>query len=360
MYEEFDLKDVLSIQVDQDRVERLKKLTRLDIPEDTPEIVKDFILRQQIESVNIQYARFLAGIKVTKEDVEEVLEGAIDIHAHGGSEPFERLALEDEVVKDFTKAKMRAVVFKTWYTPSASRIALINKTYNEWLTRQEEEYNPLKVFGGITLNYSVGGINPKAVEKCLGFPGFKYVWMPMVDSYHHHRVVYDDYSGTGIRILDDNRKPLPELVEILKIAADRDLIIASGHYPYEDTLVLMEEAKKMGVKRMELVHPAHIHSKLTIKQMKEFAAEGVKVMLSGLGMTAYPLHETGPVYAARIVNEVGADNVVFGSDYGQIHNPPHIVAVRWVIQLLLAYGISKEEVKKVMQITPAKHLGLND
>jgi len=33
----------------------------------------------------------------------------------------------------------------------------------------------------------------------------KYIWMPMVDSYHHRRVVVDDWSGYGLSFLDERR-----------------------------------------------------------------------------------------------------------------------------------------------------------
>ena len=54
----------------------------------------------------------------------------------------------------------------------------------------------------------------------------KYVWMPMVDSYHHRRVVYDDWSGFGLNFLDENRKVVPAVQEILRIIADNDLVLA--------------------------------------------------------------------------------------------------------------------------------------
>ncbi len=353
--DDMSFEKVLAIKVDPERIERVRKLVRFDIP-DLSEEVKNFLISQQLQFVNIQYARFMAGVKFTQRDVKELLEGAIDCHAHGGSDPFDRLLLEDEVAFDYSRAKMRAVVFKTWFTPSASRIPLVRKYLDQWA--EEKGIQPVQVFGGITLNASVGGINPDAVRRCLGFPGFKYVWMPMVDSYHHRRLVYDDWSGKGIKLLDDGGKVLSPLTEVLKIAADNDLIVASGHYPYTDTKAMLEEAKRVGVKRMEIIHPAHIHSKTLISEMKEAASEGVKLMLSGLGTTAFPLHETGPVYAAKMIKEVGADHFVYGSDYGQIHNPSHLIGTEWTIKLLLAYGATREEIKKIFQTTPAKHLGL--
>lgn len=350
------LDEILDIEVDEDRIERLKKLVTFDIP-DLSEDVERFLIKQQIQFVNIQYARFLAGVKFSEADVDALMENGVDCHAHGGSDPFNRLLLEDDIAIDYSKAKMRAVVFKTWFTPSASRNQLVQKYLDRWA--DEHEMRPVQIFGGITLNEPVGGINPNAVKRCLGFPGFKYVWMPMVDSYHHKRVVFDDWSGRGLRLLDDDGKILPELTEVLKIAADNDLVVGTGHFPYEpDHRTMLEEAKRVGVKRLEIIHPAHIHCKTTIAQMQEAASEGVKLMLSGLGTTAFPLHETGPVYAVKMIKEVGAENIVYGSDYGQIHNPPHVVGTRWMIKLLLSYGAPMEDVRKVMQETPVKHLGL--
>jgi len=89
-----------------------------------------------------------AGVKFTQADVKEILEGAIDCHAHGGSDPFDRLLLEDEIAIDYSRVKMRALVIKTWFTPSASRIPLVRKYLDKWA--QETGMKPAEVYGGIT------------------------------------------------------------------------------------------------------------------------------------------------------------------------------------------------------------------
>src|SRR5581483_11908475 len=157
----------------------------------------------------------------------------------------------------------------------------------------------------------------------------------------------------------EHRRVLPVVQDILRIIAANDLVLASGHYPYEDTAILVEEARRIGVNRIEIIHPAHIHSKHTIEEMKLQAERGAKLMLSGLGAMAFPLHESGPLYAARIVKEVGAENLLYGSDFGQLQNFPHVVANRWMIKLLLAYGCSKEEIRTVFQVTGCKLLGID-
>lgn len=353
--EGLSLNEILAIEVPDDRVNRLKELTHPDEP--LSDEVHTWVARKQVQWANIQYARFLSGAKYTEQDVDDILTNAIDIHAHGGSDPFERLMLEDDLAYDYTDAGMRAMVIKTWYTPSASRNALVQKLVDRYA--KDRGLTPVRCFGGVTLNYSQGGLNPEAVKKCLGFPGMKYVWMPMVDSYHHRQVVYDDTSGHGIRLLDDKGRVLPELQEIIKIVAENDLVLACGHYPFEDTYRLFQDARDAGVNHMEVVHPAHIHSKHSIEQMQLQAELGVKLMLSGLGAEAFPLHESGPLYAARQIKEVGAENCVYGSDYGQLQNFPHIVGTRWMIKLLFSYGCTKEELYKVFQVAPAAHLGMD-
>ena len=356
MADGLDLKDILNIKVSPERVDRLIEVTRPDV-EASDEVLR-YLVEQSAQYVNIQYMRFQSGAKFSEADVDDLMAGAIDIHAHGGSDPIERIMLEDDMAIEASKAGMRAMVIKTWYTPSASRLPIVRKTLDKW--SQETGIKPVELFGGITLQESVGGLNPEAVRRCLAFPGMKYVWMPMTDSYHHRKVVYDDQTGAGLHILtDDGKRVLPALREILKIAAQNNLTIASGHYPHKETKVLAEEASAAGVKRVEVIHPAHIHSKNSMEEMKILARTGAKLMLSGLGTTAFPLHESGPVYAVRMIKELGPENVVYGSDYGQIHNLPHVYGTRWMIKLLLAYGASKDEIRKVFKETPAEHLGLD-
>ena len=349
---EFDLAALLSVDADPERVEELMKLVEIDLP-DLSDEVKRHLLKQQVEMFNIEYGRYAAGTKITDEMIEKLMKDSIDTHVHGGSEPFERRLLEDEIAIDATRAGMKAVVIKTWYTPSASRNKLVQKIVDRWA--EEHEMRPVQVFGGVTLNLSVGGLNPESVLKCLGFPRFKYVWMPMSDSYYHQLITFNR-KDRGIRILTENGKVVPELKEILRIIADNDLILASGHYPYRETAVLMEEAKKMGVKRMEVVHPTLIHSKHTLAEMKELGSEGVKLGLMGIASVNVRFVE-GIRWLFRVVKEL-SDHMVWGSDSGQIQNPTNIEGQRWMIRVLLAYGITKEEITRIFKTNPAEHLGI--
>ena len=147
--ENLPLSEILKVSVSDERVERLKKLTSIDAEGVTDEVFT-WLVRQQATWANIQYTRFLAGAKFTEQDVDELLVDAIDCHAHGGSDPMERLLLEDDIGIDYTEAGMRAMVVKTWYTPSASRNALVQKIVNRHA--EARGLRPVLCYGGVVLN----------------------------------------------------------------------------------------------------------------------------------------------------------------------------------------------------------------
>ena len=62
--EDASFERILTIKVDPARIERVKRLVRFDIADLTEE-VKDFLISQQLQFVNIQYARFMVGVKFT-------------------------------------------------------------------------------------------------------------------------------------------------------------------------------------------------------------------------------------------------------------------------------------------------------
>ncbi len=348
------LEQILAIQPSDERVARLRGLLQIDEPDMTPEIY-DWLLRREARTISIMYNQILAGVQITEDQIDRLLINAVDTHVHGASDPMERLLYEDDIAIDFMQAGMRALVVKTWYTPSASRNGLLHRAIERYA--ETHGLRPVQCFGGITLNYSVGGFNVDAVKKCLGFPGMKYVWMPMVDSYQHRRLVYDDWSGYGLKYTDDHYRIIPEVKEILRVIADNDLVLATGHYGYEDSAALIEEARRLGVDRIEIIHPTVHHSRHTIEQMKAQVARGAKIGFMSKGLVTFPQYND-PLYSAKMIKEVGAKNFVHGGDWGQIQNVPHLVGIRWAIKILLAFGISEAEVLAIFRDSPAELLGL--
>jgi hypothetical protein len=348
------LDDLLNYEAPPERIEEMMRLIPLDLPSDVGDEVKRYLFKQVIEMMQLEYGRYENKTRVTEALVASLLDGSIDTHVHGASDPFERSQYEDDIGINATRAKMRAIVIKTWYSPSASRTGLVQRAVDRWAEANGME--PTQIYGGVTLNASTGGINPEAVRKCLGFPRFKYVWMPMADSYWHQQVVFGR-KNVGVRFLAEHGKLVPGMVEILRIIADNDLVLACGHYPFEDEAILFEEAKHLGVKHMEAVHPTLIHSKHTISQMKQLADEGVMLGLMGIASMNIRFIEGFKWYIQAIKALSGS--IVLGTDSGQIQNPSHLDGLRWLAKVLIAYGVTPEEVERMFKINPMRHLDIH-
>ena len=107
--------------------------------------------------------------------------GAVDLHCHPYPDLFPRLADDFDIVRAARDAGMKAIVLKCHHENTVSRAYLVQRVMPG-----------IRVYGGVVLNYYVGGINAAAVEAALRLGG-KEVWMPTVDAGYHAQV----HGGTG-------------------------------------------------------------------------------------------------------------------------------------------------------------------
>src|SRR6266699_1401346 len=103
------------------------------------------------------------------------LNGVVDIHVHSDPDSLPRSIDAIDAAKLARARGIRALVLKNHYEPTASLAYLVRK-----------EVPGIELFGGISLDLTVGGVNPAAVEwmtKVKGGYG-RVVWMPTFDSEH--------------------------------------------------------------------------------------------------------------------------------------------------------------------------------
>ena len=83
----------------------------------------------------------------------QTLEGAVDLHAHAAPDGTPRKLDALELARIAKASVMRAIFIKNHYEPTASLAFLVRKVVPG-----------IEVFGGISLDLTVGGVNPAAVE----------------------------------------------------------------------------------------------------------------------------------------------------------------------------------------------------
>src|SRR4030095_3208817 len=130
---------------------------------------------------------------------DPVLREATARHAPHGPDAYARQWDACEVVKLAKERGMRAVVLKNHWTETAGLAWLIRKYGAQGI----------EVFGSVTLDTPVGGVNPMAVRYMADVEGTwgRIVWMPTHDS--EHEVNYDKETRAKA-IVSRNGKLMPE------------------------------------------------------------------------------------------------------------------------------------------------------
>ena len=292
----------------------------------------------------------------------DLLKKSIDVHVHVGPSVFPRLMDSIEAAEAAKAAGMRGLVLKHHHISTMDRSYLAGKVVPD-----------IEVYGGITLNYAAGGINPFAVDSAIKL-GAKFVWMPTVDA-HNHLVHFGELGKYGSK-LDYKKPPLYENAEgisihkndgafdpnigiILESIAEADVALATSHLSINESKVLVEEALKRGVKKIVVTHIGFVTAALSIPDQKWMAKRGVLLELCYSSLSpAWRCISIEKVVEA--INEVGAEHYILSSDLGQVHNPPPPEGFRIYISLLLENGIGPDELRIMTKENPERILGLNE
>lgn len=291
---------------------------------------------------------------ITEDEVLELLDGAVDIHVHASPDPEIDVGWDQiEISKRATDIGLGAVVFKAHTIPTAATVFYVQKVIDQYGCDIGKK--PAKVFGGVTLNYCQGGLNPEAVQMCADLGG-KVVWLPSHSSAHHKRVMGEP---GGIELLDDNDKPVPELYEIFKIIAENDMILDPCHAGTKQRFVIIREAKKIGVKKIMITHPNWNVTKATHEQMAEMGNMGAYIGLFMYGdVPNFNNPNCDPYEMFEVIKKVGPEHIVLASDLGTVINMPPWEGMKLFVRILLANGVSKGDIKKMCKDNSASLLGL--
>ncbi|HSR13907.1 MAG TPA: DUF6282 family protein [Thermodesulfobacteriota bacterium] len=308
---------------------------------------QDPALKAAYGAVPAGYTRLTAP-RFDVERVWKLIDGAVDTHIHPGTDAYNaRVYDELEIAIQACNAGMKAVVYKAHSMPSGRSAYFVQKAADEWAARNNRK--KIDVRGGVMLNDAVGGLNPEAVLTSYRI-GAKHVWLPNKDSSFHHKLY--GMPG-GIEMLDGDGHILTKLREILALVAEGDMVLSLSHQSVKERFVIIEEARKMGVKRIEVGHPLAIMAKMTVEQMKTAAEMGAY-----LGM--YPANFESLVWSweafMETVRVVGPDHIVVGTDCGHFAFPTPLEALRLFITGMLTRGIPDRDVEKMVKTNAMKLL----
>lgn len=279
----------------------------------------------------------------------KLMDGAIDLHIHGAPDAYSpRTGDELEFAIQACQAGMGAVVFKSASEAGSRSAWIVQKVVNQWA--DEHNKRRIDVFGGVVLNYAVGGLNPEAVFVSARLGG-RYAWMPNLDASHQYKLW--DKPG-GIDVLDEKGNMVPILKEVFSLIAEADMVLGLCHQSVEERLVLIDEAKKAGIERIEVAHANSPGGNgMPVEEQKIAAEKGAYLGLYCWGVGG-PLFDMDK--ALKIIKVVGPDHLVVGTDVGNIREVMPVDAIRTFITRLLIAGVPDEDVEKMVKINSRRLL----
>jgi hypothetical protein len=277
---------------------------------------------------------------------DPALTGAIDLHAHFGPDSYDRQWDAFEIVKLAKERGMRGVVLKNHWTESAGLA---------WLIRKHGAQG-IEVFGSLTLDTPVGGVNPMALRYMADVEGGwgRIVWMPTHDS--EHEVTYNKETRAKA-IVSRNGKLIPEVFEVLDLIKEHNLTLATGHVTPEEVLMIMAEARQRGITRIIVTHPllGAQFTNMSLPQMQEAVKLGGAIEITAGALSR---DGAGKTRAVDVIKAVGTQNVFIASDSGLVGTPNHPDSLAMAAKSLRAAGFSEQDLNRMFKDTPARLVGL--
>jgi hypothetical protein len=287
---------------------------------------------------------------VPSERARELVRGGFDPHVHVAPDFATRRITDLELADRCREVGLAGFGLKSHYTATVERAAVVSAARPG-----------IRALGTIVLNHAVGGLNATAVEVAAR-EGARIVWLPTVSAPGEFSEVqgYDpdgkvpvwvrfelELRAAGARpqpvpVLDEDGHPLPALHEVLEVVAHHDLALATGHLSAAEIPVVVDAAVAAKVGTIVVTHPEFPSQSISPELQRELADRGA------LMERAFTTPYTGKCTWEQIftaTRAVGAERTVWGSDLGQVFNPPVEDGLAIMADEFLQAGFSDQEVR---------------
>lgn len=291
--------------------------------------------------------------------LQTIIKNSIDLHVHIGPEIIPRkYTIQSLDIEE--GGKLYGAVLKNHFYPTSPLIKSAN-------------VKNIKMFGSVVLNNSVGGLNKEAVYSASLFLKTPLiVWFPTINAKqflkHSEYEIPPEWVGSSLNkfrkansvksltVLDKNNKINLETLEVLKMIKGTNSILATGHISWEESVVLVEKAQQLGIKKIIVTHPIYQRIDMPVEIQKQLAALGAKIEL------CYSMYSIDKISMGKIagqIKKIGPENCILSSDMGQKFSLSPSDALYKFSVYLNNLGVSLRDLKKMLVDNPMILLGLN-
>lgn len=291
-----------------------------------------------------------------KLDTLHLLEGAYDIHIHAAPDLIPRAMDLKQLCSEAERAGMAGILLKDHCTSTVGRVAALNLMSS----------GTCRFYSALALNPPVGSLNPTAVEAALR-AGTDVIYFPTYGAAHHIGIwgagkpptafPLPEKHFAGTFIIDEENALKPEVMDILKLIADHNAVLATGHISAKESLILLRQAKKLAVKRMLVTHASESVPAFTVDQQKEAIELGALIEHSFFAATPSCPGRISLESMRDSIRQTDVEHVILSSDFGQPANGNPIRSFLIYLEKLAALGFSESEIRQMICRNPGKLLG---
>jgi len=292
--------------------------------------------------------------KIDDSPLGRLMEGAYDMHLH--FEPEAWMGRRFDALETALHAREMGL----------AGFVLKNRTYcTQPLALLVRRLVPdVDVYGSLTLDGEVGGINYRAVVAAAEI-GTKVLWMPVFYSANSMPVVEQafrlDLGGNAYSILDEAGSLLPEVLDILQVVKDYDMVLCTGHISPREVNVLADKCIGMGLRKVVVTHPMSefvFVEMLTPEELVALARSGITIEHCAQAISPTSERRDPDIFVDAIRAQ-GAENCILTTDFGGTPHPTIAEGFRMFMAALRKGGITDEEIAVMVKNNPRRLLGVS-
>lgn len=290
---------------------------------------------------------------------DDLLCGAIDLHCHIDLELSKENPKREPEPLWLPKAEamgVRGVVLKSHWWPTVNVVPYILASVK----------TSVSLWSSVALNISAGGPSPCVIESCAALGG-KVIFLPTWSARndilrkgfsHRLRSTYKAFGkieNSGYVFTNDKGNLIQEGHEIIECCKSYDLVLGSGHISWQESLAFAQAAKDIGFKGFVINHPLNAIIDAPLDTLQRAAELGAFVETCWNQLAPGRMNSSELVQKLRVI---GLKQVVASTDYFRPYSPNPPELLRMFLGMLHEGGLSKDEIKQVACINPARVMGL--
>jgi hypothetical protein len=145
---------------------------------------------------------------------------------------------------------------------------------------------------------------------------------------------------------------VPAVSEVIKVIAQHDLALATGHVSAEEALMILAAAKAAGVKRLIVTHPmlGAQYTLMTIDQLRQAAGLGAYLEITAMSVAREGEPKTRILAALKAI---GPKRFFVSSDAGLLGEPNHTDSLALAARSLRSAGYAEADLNTMFKDNPA-------